>query len=178
MIQSYEAGNGRPFVGFIFGTPQPWIAAVSSVRHRTRPKLSWRIAWDRTETVISTRYKTTAHRCLCGCGEKVVAPLTPTGWNLTFDGRTASLYPSIGNWNLVCKSHYWIRKNVISVAPPWTTEQIRYGFRHDQQSKEAYYRNDAVPTAAVPGKPVPQASPTDPQAVSWIERVWQRLFGR
>ena len=47
---------------------------------------------------ISIPYATAVHKCCCGCGEKVVTPLTPTDWSLTFDGLTASLSPSIGNW--------------------------------------------------------------------------------
>ena len=43
---------------------------------------------------------TSAHSCCCGCGEEVVAPLTPTDWKMTFDGETTSLRPSIGNWTL------------------------------------------------------------------------------
>ena len=55
---------------------------------------------------ISMEYATAAHSCCCGCGEEVVTPLTPTDWRMTFDGETISLSPSIGNWNLRCRSHY------------------------------------------------------------------------
>jgi hypothetical protein len=127
---------------------------------------------------ISPRYKTTSHLCFCGCGQKVVAPLTPTGWNMAFDGRSVSLYPSIGNWNLPCNSHYWIRNDTVSVAPPWTAEQIRYGFRHDQQAKDAYYRKDSVPVTVSPSKPVPEVPTADILPISWIDRIWKRLFGR
>ena len=62
---------------------------------------------------ISTTYGTAVHKCCCGCGNEVVTPLTPTDWKLIFDGETISLHPSIGNWNLDCKSHYWIKNNEI-----------------------------------------------------------------
>jgi hypothetical protein len=62
---------------------------------------------------ISVQYKTVVHKCICGCGNEVVTPLTPNDWRLTFDGKTISLYPSIGNWSFKCKSHYWIRNSVI-----------------------------------------------------------------
>jgi hypothetical protein len=58
---------------------------------------------------ISMDYATAAHSCCCGCGEQVITPFTPTDWELTFDGETVSLWPSIGNWNFRCRSHYIIR---------------------------------------------------------------------
>lgn len=63
---------------------------------------------------ISEEYGTTIHRCLCGCGEKTVLPLDPKfGWNLIYDDTgKISFTPSIGNYQLPCKSHYIITKNV------------------------------------------------------------------
>ena len=51
------------------------------------------------------------HLCACGCGEKVILPIDPDFWRIEYDGETISLYPSIGNFQFACKSHYWIRKN-------------------------------------------------------------------
>lgn len=68
---------------------------------------------------ISLQYKTVVHKCTCGCGNEVVTPLTPNDWKLTFDGKTISLYPSIGNWSFECKSHYWIRKSVVEYVVEW-----------------------------------------------------------
>lgn len=51
-----------------------------------------------------------------------MTPLTPADWKLTFDGETVSLYPSIGNWNFPCRSHYWLTKNRIEWAPGWEQE--------------------------------------------------------
>lgn len=62
---------------------------------------------------ISRKYKTASHLCCCGCGNKVVTPLNPSGWQLTEKRGIVSLYPSIGNWSLSCQSHYWIRSNRI-----------------------------------------------------------------
>lgn len=50
---------------------------------------------------ISMRGKIVIHLCACGCGEKVVTPISPDDWKLTFDGETISLYPSIGNWDFL-----------------------------------------------------------------------------
>jgi len=62
---------------------------------------------------ISIPFATAVHRCCCGCGNEVVTPLTPTDWELSFNGETVSLYPSIGNWSLPCKSHYWITRGEV-----------------------------------------------------------------
>lgn len=63
---------------------------------------------DPTERVlyVSIEFASTMHLCMCGCGERVISPLDPTDWALTFDGATASLWPSIGNHSYACRSHY------------------------------------------------------------------------
>jgi hypothetical protein len=68
---------------------------------------------------LSITYRTAIHKCACGCGNEVVTPLSPKGWRMTFDGQTISLYPSIGNWNFECQSHYWIKSNQIVHANKW-----------------------------------------------------------
>jgi hypothetical protein len=60
---------------------------------------------------VSMEFGTAVHACCCGCGEQVVTPFSPRDWSLTYDGETVSLWPSIGNWNMHCRSHYVIRKN-------------------------------------------------------------------
>lgn len=90
---------------------------------------------------ISIKYKTMAHLCLCGCGKKVITPLSPTGWELTFNGREVSVYPSIGNWNLPCRSHYWITRNGIEWAEQWSDVRIAAGFSRDRAAKLNYYRD-------------------------------------
>lgn len=62
---------------------------------------------------VSIEYSTVLHACCCGCGNKVVTPLAPGRWHLTFDGETISLNHSIGNWSFPCQSHYWIENNMI-----------------------------------------------------------------
>jgi hypothetical protein len=87
---------------------------------------------------ISIAFATAVHRCCCGCGQEVVTPLTPTDWALTFDGETASLDPSIGNWGFDCQSHYWIRRNRVHWAGRWTAKQIAEGRALDRTLKEAW----------------------------------------
>jgi hypothetical protein len=89
---------------------------------------------------ISIKYKTAIHRCVCGCGGEVVTPISPTDWKLTFDGRTVSLSPSIGNWNFDCRSHYWIVKNEVVNTPKWSDRQIKAGRKRDAERKIAFFR--------------------------------------
>lgn len=62
---------------------------------------------------VSMEFGTAVHACCCGCGEQIVTPLTPRDWSLLYDGQTVSLWPSIGNWNMSCRSHYLIQRNEI-----------------------------------------------------------------
>ena len=64
---------------------------------------------------ISNPYKIAIHLCACGCGNQTVTPFnSPTEWNLTVDELDViSLSPSIGNFQFPCKSHYWIKRNVV-----------------------------------------------------------------
>jgi hypothetical protein len=90
---------------------------------------------------VSIKYATAVHNCCCGCGNKVVTPISPTDWKLTYDGETISLYPSVGNWSFGCRSHYWITNNRIRWASSWTNEQIQQGKARDQEVKQEYYKN-------------------------------------
>ncbi len=93
---------------------------------------------------ISVEYGAVTHKCCCGCGEKVFTPLSPTDWKLIFNGETISLSPSIGSWNLPCKSHYWIKNNKVKWAGQWTEEEIEYGRTQDSLQKEKYYNREGL----------------------------------
>ena len=92
---------------------------------------------------VSVTYATAVHKCCSGCGNKVVTPISPTDWTLIFDRDTISLDPSIGNWSLPCKSHYWIRRNRVEWAPQWTRKQIEAGRAQSKRAKEAYFKSEA-----------------------------------
>lgn len=87
---------------------------------------------------ICERYNVAIHKCCCGCGEEVVTPLTPADWSLTKHGDHVSLTPSIGNWNFDCKSHYWIIRNRVVWASPYTEREIQRVQAKDKADKEAY----------------------------------------
>jgi hypothetical protein len=98
---------------------------------------------------ISMPFATAAHKCVCGCGNEVITPLSPTDWQLLFDGVSISLMPSIGNWNFPCRSHYWIRQNKIVWARSWSRQEIEAGRAHDRRAKEEHFDTTTPKT----GKP-------------------------
>ena len=65
---------------------------------------------------ISQRFRTCSHLCCCGCGEEVVTPLSEAEWKLTRQGELVSLWPSVGNWDYACQSHYVIECNQVRWA--------------------------------------------------------------
>ena len=88
---------------------------------------------------ISLKYCTAIHKCVCGCGNEVVTPISPTDWQLTFDGKSVSLSPSIGNWNFECRSHYWIKNNNIEHARKWSQDEIEEERNFYNQKKKKYF---------------------------------------
>lgn len=88
---------------------------------------------------VSTEFSTAAHLCCCGCGNKVVTPIGPTDWQITFEGDAASLYPSIGNWSFPCQSHYWIKRGKVVWAARMSRTEIDRGRALDRIAKEKYF---------------------------------------
>ncbi|WP_395974440.1 DUF6527 family protein [Chryseobacterium cucumeris] len=104
---------------------------------------------------ISLEYCTAIHKCPCGCGKEVVTPISPTDWKLSFNGKSITLYPSIGNWNFKCQSHYWIRNNSIEFAGHWTKEEIERGRKKDLILKDEYFESKILKAldSSPPNKP-------------------------
>ncbi len=90
---------------------------------------------------ISMEYGTAIHNCCCGCGNQVVTPFSPAEWQLSFDGESVSLYPSIGNWSFPCRSHYWIKNNKVRWASTWNDRQIEEVKEKDRTDKMKYSKN-------------------------------------
>lgn len=88
---------------------------------------------------VSAQYATAVHKCACGCGNKVVTPISPVDWQLLFDGGSVSLTPSIGNWEFPCHSHYWIKSDKIRWAEAWSPEQIATGRQREAREYERYF---------------------------------------
>jgi hypothetical protein len=113
---------------------------------------------------VSMEYATAAHRCCCGCGEEVVTPFSPAQWQMSFNGDAVSLHPSIGNWNLRCRSHYVVREGRVIEAPQWTKEEIEAG-RHRDKEARAKYLAGASAAATV------STAADRPVEPTWLERL-------
>lgn len=87
---------------------------------------------------ISERYRTCSHLCCCGCGEEVVTPLSPAEWVVRREGDTVSLWPSVGNWDYRCRSHYVIRHNKVLWAGQMTARQIEQIRKRDAADLERF----------------------------------------
>jgi len=70
---------------------------------------------------VSMEYASAAHKCCCGCGNDVITRLSPTDWRLSFNGRSISLHPSIGNWDVVWDVK-WSRERIESLRRQEATE--------------------------------------------------------
>ena len=81
---------------------------------------------------VSAMYSTAAHLCCCGCGNEVITPLSRAHWVLTLDGHV-SLRPSIGNWALPCRSHYFIDAGGVRWARRSTESEFENDRREDQR---------------------------------------------
>ena len=88
---------------------------------------------------ISKRFRTAAHLCACGCGDRVVTPLKPAKWKLIEHDGLVSLSPSIGRWQLPCKSHYWICDNKVVWSFPFSEAEMQAVLERDRRGVQAYY---------------------------------------
>ena len=92
---------------------------------------------------ISRRFSTAVHLCCCGCGHEVVTPLNSARWQLTESNGKITLYPSIGNWNFPCQSHYWITENHIQWAGAMSPKMIATVREQDRQDAAFIYAQPA-----------------------------------
>lgn len=116
---------------------------------------SWNLVWvenmpekmKKGDLYISIKHNLTEHRCACGCGTEVSLPLGQSEWKIEYDGETISLWPSIGNWRLPCKSHYMIVKNKTEWCKKWSEEKIHIGRMRDRDAKRKYIQRRLKKTA-------------------------------
>ena len=87
----------------------------------------------------SEEYGTAAHLCACGCGSKVRTPIDATEWSLEEDEDGPTLYPSIGNWQKPCRSHYLIRNGKIIWCRSWTEDEVQEGRQLEHERRVAHF---------------------------------------
>ena len=114
---------------------------------------------------VTVQYCTAVHKCFCGCGQKVVTPLSPAQWRLIFDGETVSLEPSIGNWSFRCESHYWITSGQVKAAGHFTRERIIAVRAADHRALQGGVEQ---PAAKTPAPPAPRRKTFLDRVKSWI----------
>jgi len=118
---------------------------------------------------VSMLYGSVIHKCCCGCGEKVVTPLGPTDWKLTYDGESVSLYPSVGNWSFRCQSHYWIEDNKVRWAPRMSPQEIEALRASERHARARFY------SARKPEEVAPEPQQPAPVAKSFWSSVRRLL---
>ena len=116
---------------------------------------------------VSEEFEAAGHLCACDCGNKVMTPLGPTEWSFEDSDDGPTLTPSIGSWQLPCKSHYWITGGKVRWAAQWTPAQVESGRRAEEARREAYYESREKP-------------PTHPlRAIwRWLGNLFERLRSR
>ena len=93
---------------------------------------------------VSREFNTSHHLCACGCSARVRTPLKPTEWTLTETRAGPSLWPSVGNWQKGCRSHYVIRNGRVLWFGQWTEEEVLAGRAEEAATRDAYYRPKKV----------------------------------
>ncbi|MBW8334456.1 MAG: hypothetical protein K0M40_20745 [Prolixibacteraceae bacterium] len=90
---------------------------------------------------VSNEFGVAGHLCPCGCKNKIITPIDPIEWAFKEVNDKPTLYPSIGNWQLPCKSHYWITNGVIEWSSQWSEKQIIEGRQAEEEKRKLYYGN-------------------------------------
>ncbi|MFQ6600320.1 DUF6527 family protein [Flavobacterium sp. C3NV] len=97
------------------------------------------IKLDANVLYVSEEFEIAGHLCPCGCESKIITPLGINEWSLSVIEEKPTLKPSIGNWQLPCQSHYWIRRGEILWSNKWSDEEIEAGRLAEEQQRKEYY---------------------------------------
>ena len=130
---------------------------------------------------VSIRYRTVTHLCACGCGVEVNTPLHPTGWAITCDGVTVSLWPSVGNWSEDCRSHYLIEKNIVRWSRSWSDAEVVDGRAIRRRDIKGYYGDKTVVEVDPDRDGSDWARDSSRRlgaVIAWLRRRWSAFRGR
>lgn len=87
---------------------------------------------------FSRRFNSAIHSCCCGCGGRVITPISKMDWKLIETEEGPSLFPSVGNWNLPCRSHYWIKRGRVIPSSSWSNERIEDASLLETRQRQTY----------------------------------------
>ena len=91
---------------------------------------------------------------------------------VTFDGESVTLNPSVGNWNQDCRSHYVIERNRVIECGQWSDAHVEAERRRDKRAKAAYY-DQATASARLDAKPTAPTGDTAKTSGLWSRfRAW------
>ena len=128
---------------------------------------------------VSMEHAVASHSCACGCGRETVTPLSPTDWQLYFNGRAVTLTPSVGNWSFPCRSHYLIQEGSIRWASNMSISAIERGRTISQEAKRRQYASKAD-MAPVVNQKAESAQPEEPEFTpkpkslrSWFDSMFK-----
>jgi hypothetical protein len=88
----------------------------------------------------SEEFRTSLHLCACGCARRVILPIKAAGWRIDLSGAGVSLYPSVGNREFECRSHYLIRKGAVIWLARMSDRVVAASRARDQQHIRAVHR--------------------------------------
>ncbi|KRB42047.1 DUF6527 family protein [Phenylobacterium sp. Root700] len=86
---------------------------------------------------VSPEDRVALHACCCGCGEEVVTPLGDTEYSIDLSEKGVSIWPSIGNHDYQCGSHYIIEGGRVIWAGAMSRRAIEAGRARDRWLKRS-----------------------------------------
>ena len=92
---------------------------------------------------VADEFDIAVHLCACGCGSKITTPLGPAEWSVSERNGLPTLSPSVGNWQLPCRSHYFITSGRTQWAGQWSEAQISAGRNAEVRRRESFYAGRA-----------------------------------
>lgn len=117
---------------------------------------------------VSRECHVALHNCACGCGEEASTPLVPTEYALTMTGNDASIWPSIGNHDFACRSHYIIDHGRIE----WSGRMSRAAIEAGRQKDRLLKRPPVEPA------PVRRRRRFIGRLADWFAATFRRIIGR
>lgn len=90
---------------------------------------------------FSAEFEIAIHLCACGCGAKISTPIGAAEWSIHETTTGPTLYPSIGNWQLPCRSHYFIRSGEVVWAPRWSHGEVVAGREEEARRRSTHYES-------------------------------------